>query len=44
MPNAKIVIDTFHVVRMANEALERVRKGLREQFDAQTTQHPRKLR
>lgn len=32
MPNAKIVIDKFHVVRMANEALERVRKGLREQL------------
>jgi transposase len=32
MPKAKIVIDKFHVVRMANEALERVRKGLREQL------------
>ena len=32
MPNAKIVIDKFHVVRMANDALERVRKGLREQL------------
>lgn len=32
MPNAKIVIDKFHVVIMANDALERVRKGLREQL------------
>lgn len=32
MPNARIVIDKFHVVRMANDALERVRKGLREQL------------
>jgi transposase len=34
MPNAKIVIDKFHVIRMANDALERVRKGLREQLTA----------
>lgn len=32
MPKAKIVIDKFHVVRMANDAMERVRKGLREQL------------
>src|SRR5690554_8210541 len=31
IPDAQIVIDKFHVVRMANEALERVRKSLREQ-------------
>jgi transposase len=30
LPQAKIVIDKFHVVKMANEALERVRKSLRE--------------
>lgn len=30
IPQAKVVIDKFHVVRMANEALERVRKSLRE--------------
>jgi len=32
MPKAKIVIDKFHVVRMANDTMERVRKGLREQL------------
>lgn len=30
IPDARIVIDKFHVVRMANDALERVRKSLRE--------------
>ena len=30
MPDARIVIDKFHVVRMANDAVERVRKSLRE--------------
>ncbi|MCU7907169.1 MAG: ISL3 family transposase [Candidatus Thiodiazotropha sp. (ex Epidulcina cf. delphinae)] len=30
IPDAQIVIDKFHVVRMANDALERVRKSLRE--------------
>ena len=29
IPGAQIVIDKFHVVRMANDAIERVRKGLR---------------
>ncbi|NLI28483.1 MAG: transposase [Nitrospiraceae bacterium] len=29
LPNANIIIDKFHVVRMANEAMERVRKSLR---------------
>lgn len=29
IPEAKIVIDKFHVVKMANEAVEKVRKGLR---------------
>ena len=29
IPDAQIVIDKFHVVRMANDAMERVRKGLR---------------
>jgi len=32
IPDAKIVIDKFHVVRMANDAMERVRKGLREKL------------
>ncbi len=30
LPQAKIVIGKFHVVKMANEALERVRKSFRE--------------
>ena len=30
IPQAEIVVDKFHVVRMANEAMERVRKSLRE--------------
>ena len=30
IPNAKIIIDKFHVVRLANDAMERVRKGLRD--------------
>jgi len=29
MPQARIIIDKFHVVRMANDAIERVRKALR---------------
>ncbi len=30
IPDAKAIIDKFHVVRMANDAIERVRKSLRE--------------
>lgn len=29
-----IVVDKFHVMRMANEALEKVRKGLRKELTA----------
>ncbi len=32
IPGAKIIVDKFHVVRMANEAMERVRKALRERL------------
>lgn len=32
LPEATIVIDKFHVVRMANDAVEKVRKSLREQL------------
>lgn len=32
IPDARIVIDKFHVVRMANDAVERVRRSLREQL------------
>ena len=34
LPQATIVIDKFHVVRMANEALEKVRKSFRRQLAA----------
>lgn len=34
LPQATIVIDKFHVVRMANDCLETVRKGLRAELDA----------
>ncbi|TDX22208.1 transposase [Modicisalibacter xianhensis] len=30
LPQARIVVDKFHMVRMANDALEKVRKGLRK--------------
>lgn len=32
IPDAHIVIDKFHVVKMSNEAMEKVRKGLRERL------------
>ncbi len=32
LPDARIVIDKFHVVRMANDALEKIRKGLRSEL------------
>lgn len=34
IPDAKIVVDKFHVVRMANDALEKVRKGLKGSLTA----------
>lgn len=34
IPNAKIVIDKFHVVKLANEALERIRKANRQNVSA----------
>lgn len=34
LPGATIVIDKFHVARMANDALEKVRKSLRSQLAA----------
>lgn len=33
MPNAKVVIDKFHVQKMANEALEKIRKSNRNELD-----------
>lgn len=35
-PGRPIVVDKFHVVRMANEALERVRKDIRKGLDTRT--------
>ncbi|WP_411887385.1 ISL3 family transposase [Hydrocarboniphaga effusa] len=32
LPDATIVIDKFHVVRMANDAMERARKGMRAEL------------
>ncbi|OFC70512.1 transposase [Alteromonas confluentis] len=32
LPQARIVVDKFHVVRMSNDALEKVRKGLRKEL------------
>lgn len=34
LPDATIVIDKFHVVRMANDAMEKARKGYRESLSA----------
>lgn len=34
LPHARIVVDKFHVVRMANDALEKIRKGLRNELTA----------
>ena len=34
LPQARIVVDKFHVVRMANEALEKDCKGLRKELKA----------
>lgn len=40
LPQARIVVDKFHVVRMANEALEKVRKGLRKELTANQRRDP----
>ena len=34
LPQARIVVDKFHVVRMAKEALEKIRKCLRKELTA----------
>lgn len=34
LPNAKVVVDKFHIVRMANLALDQTRKRLREGLDS----------
>ena len=38
IPHAKIVIDKFHVVKLANEALEKIRKANRQNVSAKGTQ------
>lgn len=40
LPQARIVVDKFHVVRMANDALERVRKGLRKELKPSQSRTP----
>lgn len=39
LPKAVIVIDKFHVVRMANDALDKVRKSLRSELDSKQRRH-----
>lgn len=39
LPNATIVIDKFHVVRMANDALDTVRKSLRSELEPKQRRH-----
>jgi len=34
IPHAKIVVDKFHVVKLANETLEKIRKANRENVSA----------
>lgn len=33
LPNAEVVVDKFHVVRMANQAVEAIRKQIRKELD-----------
>lgn len=44
MPQAMVVVDKFHVVRMANEALDKVRKELRERLSAKRRRQLKKDR
>src|SRR3546814_9910147 len=41
LPQARIVVDKFHVVRMANDALERVRKGPRKELKPSQSRTPK---
>lgn len=46
MPNAEVVVDKFHVVRMGNQALETVRKKVRvntSQAERKALMHDRKI-
>jgi len=42
LPNAKLVIDKFHVVRMASDALEQERKRYQKQLDREDRIHIKK--
>lgn len=44
LPDATIVIDKFHVVKMANEALEKIRKANRENINAKERRQLKKDR
>ena len=33
MPQAEIIIDKFHVLKLANEAMEKARKSIRAELD-----------
>ncbi|MDQ0255562.1 transposase [Evansella vedderi] len=44
IPNATVVIDKFHVVKMANEALEKIRKANRENITAKERRQLKKDR
>lgn len=38
LPHAEVVVDKFHVVRMANQALDNARKSLKAQMSQNTVQ------
>ncbi len=42
LPNARLVIDKFHVVRMASDALEQERKKYQKQLDRESRLHIKK--
>lgn len=46
LPEARIIVDKFHVVRMANDAIERVRKSIRKNVstkERRALMHDRKI-
>ncbi|RAR58580.1 transposase [Onishia taeanensis] len=43
LPQARSVVDKFHVARMSNEALEKIRKGLRKELKANQRRTDRKI-
>ena len=40
LPHAKVVVDKFHVVRMANQALDNVRKSLKAHMSQKERRTP----